>query len=72
MATPPPQPNAIGAEPALLVVAHRYGRLMGRLITGILFLLVLLWLAESDWTWRALDAASEFLTQLIVDTSGLR
>ena len=43
---------------------------MGRLITGILFLLVLLWLAESDWTWPALDAASEFLTQLIVDNVG--
>lgn len=70
MATAPPRHNAIGAEPALLVVAHRYGRLMVRLISGILFLLVLLWLAESDWTWRALDTASEFLTQLIVDNVG--
>lgn len=70
MAAPPPRRNAIGADPTLFVVTHGYGRLMARAISGILFLLVLFWLAESDWTWRALDAASEFLTQLIVDNVG--
>ena len=43
---------------------------MARLLSGILFLLVVYWAASSEWTWRALDVATDFLTQVIVDNVG--
>ena len=40
---------------------------MARFVVSVLFLVGLLWLVQSDWTWSAVDAVSEALTRLIVD-----
>lgn len=51
----------------VLVAPCRYGRTMARFVVSVLFLVGLLWLVQSDWTWSAVDAVSEALTRLIVD-----